>query len=1102
MDKMSQFMKDNQPPENNLPIGFVGKMATFFIHHRELGLLMVIGIFLWGLFSFGVMSKQYNPAITAPAFTIMTAFPGASSDEVYELITRPMEDVVREIPTVDKVMAQSHDGGASIVTVQFYIGENIEDAKATLAQKLTSNQDQLPRGAKEPHVVAIDPDDVPMMTLALTSDTLSSASVRKAAFDIADELKHVKNTSVIDIVGGREKHLIIDIDPAKLAEHDLSLSQVMGVITMNNASARAGAIETQGTLYNVTIEGNITSIEDLENIVVTQKGKSPILVSDVATVSYDHGEVTEHVRFGDKDNAQQDAVYIAISKLKGSNSTTVADALLAEFDALKGDAITEDVTIAVVRNEGQVAREATTTLTQNLFTAIVIVAAVLLLFLGWKSAAIILVSIPLTLATVFGVGNLFGQSINRITLFALILSLGILVDAAIVVVENIFRLFRENPRGARIPLIARAADEIGPGLIMSTATVILAFIPMAFISGMMGPYMKPIPFFVPTALVASMLIALTIIPYLLHAITKKSPALSDDEKEKKPSIFVRGIDWLREHYVSFLKSLLGSSKKRWLLMSGAVVLLVIAFALPATKVVQFRMLPKADTEQFYIYVDLPDTAALTATQDAARGIEDLLLQDPYVTSVQSFIGAAQIVDFNGLFKGSDGRIGENQATLKVNLVHHNDRSVTSEQIALDLRDDLTAYLIQMPDVRFKIIEDPPGPPVLSTFLVKTQGDDIAVSEQITQELADTARSFDEVVDVDTSKSEQTYEHILAVDHQKASRAGLSAQAITQSLYTVLSGAEVGLYHQSATDTDVLRKPEQEYIIVRTSNEQRDEAVDLDSLFLTNAQGQSVPLSEVTRNVERSVAPVIYSDNRYKTHYISAEMGERSVVYGMIDMLVFLVKDYRLPSGNGEVTHWSLYGVTYEDSETGEEYRVLLDGEWKLTLEVFRDLGIAMGVALIAIYFLLVARFRSLVVPAIIMGTIPLSFIGVLFGFALLGATNGIYFNATSMIGVIALSGIVVNNAIILLEYLNRLKAEGSAIDDAIVQAGRTRLLPIILTTLTTILGSLTIIADPVWEGLAWAIVWGLSLSAFLTLIIFPILYFKFERKHWGENDKC
>ena len=1084
--------------------GFFGRIATVFLYHRELGVLTIIGIVLAGVLSFALMPKQYNPEITAPAFRIVTPLPGATAEEVLQLVTKRVEDRVREIPTVDKVMAQSLDGGASIVVAQFFIGENVEDAKITLTQKMQDMQRALPHGAGTPQVTAIDPDDVPIVTVALSSRDLSLRSVRAVAWDTADALKRVANVARVDVVGAERTVVRVALDPAKLAHYGIAPQMVADVIRGNNLLMPVGAIKSPLRYDIVRVDGAPRTPEEIGALIVAMPNGVPVRVRDLATVTEAPRETIAHARFARAD-AVRDAVFVAVAKRKGSNATTVSDDVRAALADLRTrGVIPPEVDATVVRDNGKVAREATTTLTVNLFSSIGIVAAVLLLFLGWRSAAIVLLSIPLTLAVVFSVGNLAGQTINRITLFALILSLGILVDAAIVVVENIFRLLKENALEHKYTVIARAVAEVGPGLVMSTMTVILAFIPMAFVTGMMGPYMGPIPFFVPAALLASLALALTVNPFLTDLFTRHYGRISEQcdgitPTQPRENVFLRTVGKLRGAYGAFLSHVLASSALRRGIIGGVVVLLLIALALPATKIVPFRMLPKADTEQFSVYIDLPTTASLERTDAVARKVTDFLLAQPHIVSVQSYVGMPSIVDFNGLFKGSDARRNPHQATLKVNLTHHTTRNTTSEEIVLALRPKLKSLLADDPDVHTQLIEDPPGPPVLATYLLKVQSANDTVRDMLTKELAQFARSTRGVVDVDTSVPERAPEEVLRVDREAVSRAGLSVYDVAMTLRTLLSGTEVALFH--AQDASRVRQSEEELIVLTTDRAARDDVGDLAQIQLRNRMGQMVPLLSVVERVPASAVPLILTDERARTQYVFAEMGDRSVIYAMIDTLAHLVREVRPFGDDTRVAHWNLFGVTYEHARTHERVTVLLDGEWKLTLEVFRDLGLAMGVALVMIYFVLVARFRSLAVPALIMGTIPFALIGVLPGFALLFALSGVYFNATSMIGVIALSGIVVNNAIMFLEYLQILRARGYAIEEAIIKTGKTRLLPILLTSLTTILGSLTIVSDPVWEGLAWSIIWGLSLAAFLTLVIFPILYYRFQRDAWRADAK-
>lgn len=1078
-----------QQESKNNKLGFAGKLAKIFVHNKELSVITILAIFAWGIFSFIIMPKQYNPEIVAPAFNIVTEFPGASSEEVYELITRPMEDKVKELPKVDKVMSQSRDGGASIVTVQYYIGENLEDAKVELNQKLQENMDLKPVGASDPIMQTIDPDNVPIVTIGFSADNLSQESLRALAFDVKDKLKLIDGTSQVEVKGGQAQQLRVSLDQDKLNAYNISALEIYQAISNSNGNVNAGDVSDDENNFPVKLQGNIQNENDLKKIVLRDSGSSVLYLEDVANVSYSSGEINNKVNFFEKDKTYNSTVYISVAKLKGTNATVVSNAILKEVENLQSKIIPESVNVQILRNDGQVASEAVMGLTQNLFTSIAIVSLILFLFLGWRSALVVSISIPLTLATIFGIGNLFGQTVNRITLFALILSLGLLVDSATVIVENILRLLKTGDLKNKKLISVRAVDEVGVGLIMSTITTVLAFVPMAFITGMMGPYMGPISFFVPVALVVSMFVAFTSIPFLTNIFIKK-----ESDIHIKENIFIKKISVVKDEYISLLTNILNREKLQKKILVVATILFFVSVSLPALKIVKFRMLPIADMEQFYVYLDLPKNASFEKTEQVSSEIEKFILENEIeAKSIQGFIGEAQIIDFNGLFKGSSGRIGENQATLKVNLTHKDDRKISSEQIVLRLRDKMDEKLKEYPDLKMQIIQDPPGPPVLSTFLLKIQGDNQQILNEITKEIEDETKQIYEIVDVDSSLEETGLEFIYEIDREKASRSGVSVSQINQILRIALSGVQVGLYHENNQEN--LRKAEREFIVLDFDKDSRDEKADLENIYIMNSQGKNIPFSELVNGIDKETATTIFSDQREKTNYVFAEMGDRSVTYATIDMFKSLL-NYSLPSGNGEVTSWSLFGVNYRDQQTDEEFSIKVDGEWKLTLEVFRDLGIAMAVAIFLIYFVLVAQFESLKIPLLVMGTIPLALIGVLPGFALLGLVKGTYFNATSMIGVIALAGIVVNNAIILLENINDLKKQGFSIKDALVESGKTRFMPILLTSMTTILGSLTIISDPVWEGLAWSIALGLSISSFLTLVIFPILYYIAENENW------
>ncbi len=1081
--------------ENNI----FKKLAGVFIRNKELGILVILFIVAFGLFGFILMPKQYNPEIVAPAFRINTEFPGATSEEVYELVTRPMEDKVQEIRDVDDIYSQSMSGYSSVL-VTFDIGSDEHAAKIDLVQRLRSNMDEKPFGASDPFIEEIDTDDVPIVTLALTSDQFSSSSLRSFAFDLVDEIKHIDGTAKINVQGGRSNDVAVFIDVDKMNIYDIGIDEIIGAISKNNIHVFSTETDEIPLKTGIRVFGNIENIEILKKIVIREDNGSIIRIEDVAQIERGEISIDNYVRF-DTENNSDEAVYIGIAKQNGANATTVSRAIKKELDRLENqDVIPKHVDVKTVRDDGVVAGESISGLTKNLITSIIIVVTVLLLFLNTRSAIVVAIAIPLSLLSVFGLGLLFDQSINRITLFALILSLGLLVDNATVVVENMYRQLKKRKNENREEVVTDAVAEVGGGLVMSTVTTVLAFIPMAFVTGMMGPYMAPIPFFVPVAIIASLFIALTISPFIGNMILKEDKHTGNwlDKIRVQIQVFVKYVENV---YGKFIESVFASKKKQRALLATVGILFILVMMMPMFALVKFRMLPKADRNQFYVYIDTISQTHIDETNLVAIDATKTIFDNENVISVQSTIGEPPVIDFNGLFKGSDARRESNHATLKVNLVDKNDRKNTSEEIANDMREKLDKIAVEN-NANIKLIEDPPGPPVLSTFQLKVQGnghDDYNKLRNIAAELADKTRFVAGVVDIDVSNNEHSVEKTYRINTEEATRAGVSVDDIMTTLQAISRGVNVSLFHDTLNNEQ--RFAQSQYIVVRATEDDRNSVDNLSHINVRSRNGELVSVAALLREEDMPVDDVIMMDTRKPTVYVSGEMQGRSVVYASIDMLKYLVSEYRLPSGNAQVDGWNLFGVHYIDDD-GTRIYVRIGGEWELTLEVFRDMGIAFAVAIFMIYFVLVAQFKSLKVPLYIMATIPLAMIGVIPGFFILYVVNDTYFTATSMIGVIALSGIVVNNAIIYLEYVFQLKQKGENIEDSLVKAGRTRLLPIVLTSLTTILGSLTIISDPVWEGLAWAIITGLSLSAFLTLVILPVIYRIFEKKDWENSQRA
>jgi len=1065
-----------------------GKIAEYFLRNKKLSLLILLGIILWGSVSFMVMPKQYNPDIVAPAFLINVDFPGATVDEVYQIVTKPLEDVLNEIPSVENIYSRSIQGGRSSVVVEFFVGEDSEKSTIILRQKISSRLNLAPLGIGVPYISAIDPEDLPIKTFALCSNDLNSISLRKKAYQLREELKQVKGASLVEIIGGKKREFQIILDPERMKVTQSSLSEITEALNNTSLLKGLGFIKSTEKYFYIETQEQVTGIEDIENIIIASNYEQKLRIKDVAVVIENQEENDQYVHFYQKGKDWKNAVFLSISKQKGSNVIAVSQAIDTKIKELKSRRLyLKNINIETVKDEGRVANEEISGLTRNLLQAIGIVFVILICFLNYRAAFIVAFSIPMTLLTVIALGNLFGYTINRITLFALILSLGLLVDSATVVIENIVQNKKRRPDLSKTDLISQSVSEVGPGLFLSTLTTVLAFVPMAFVTGMMGPYMGPLPFFVSCALVVSLIFSYTLNPWLASIFCEDK---IQSEVEQRCGFICQGIKLASQKYKDLLISVFGSRTKRIAFIFTALIILVAALMFPVLKLVRFRMLPKANREQIYLYIDLNRGSSIERTDSIAKDASSFMLKQSQVKSVQAFVGVPPVLDFNGLFRGVTERSNSHQMTLKLNLTHPNSRNIKSEDLALKYRTLLLEHLKKYPDVKLKIVEDPPGPPVKSTLHIKIKSDNALVLQDIVKDLELKVSQIEGVTDVDISLLEEHEKFVLSVDKEAAARSKISVESISKELETIFSGRVIGVYHSDYNY-------EQEYLVLKFNRDLRDSIEDLDKIFIPNQLGNYIPVSKFIKVKRQKQEDVILGDHRQRTVYISGEMESRSVTYAVIDFLKLLNK-YTIPHHRAELKKFSLLGAEYMiDSQ--DTVKVEIGGEWDLTVKVFRDLGLAMMVAIILIYLVLVAQFKSFIIPLLILGTIPLALIGVMPGFALLFILYKVYFSATSMIGVIALAGIVVNNAIIFTEYTLQVSKKQGSLKDSLIEAGTTRARPILLTSITTVLGSLVIASDPVWSGLAWAIVFGLSLSAVLTLIVFPVLIYEFLGESWFKN---
>jgi len=1051
--------------------GMAGKLARYFIESR-LTILIIVFAFLAGITAFLVTPREENPQIVVPAANIIVSKAGASPDEVEQLIIKPLESILQGMRGVEHTYGIAADS-MGIVTVQFKVGENKEDALVKLYDRVMSNIDRIPPGADQPLIKPVDVDNVPILTISLSSDIEGDGELRRIGNRVMEVLRRVEGTSVSYLHGGRARTINVELDLKKMESYGVSLSQITDILASTNLRSSSGTLVNNSTVYRVRAGGMINNAEQLGLLVVALHKHKPVYLSSISTITDGPAEITEQHRFaagaaftGNRPlNFEVPAVSIAIAKKSGSNAVTVAEDVLAKLDEIREQLIPASINVNITRNDGARADDAVNTLLEHLAIAIVTVVLLLIFSLGWRAAAIVTMTIPLILFITLAIGYVSGQSINRITLFALILSLGLLVDDSIVVIENIYRHYSTGAKD-RISTAVRAVSEIGRPTNLATFSVILAFLPMFWVTGMMGPYMAPIPFYVPVAMIVSLLIAYTVAPWAA------SKMLKIDDKDAAKHVTDHSNGFLERAYSAAFKVLLARRLNRWLFLLTIIGLLFAVFLLPVNGQVKFKMLPKNNTNTFNITIDMPESSSLENTDRVARLVGDIVRDNPHVIHYETTLGKSGVVDFNGLLRGNSLSKGSYIAEVRVNLTDKHQRKVSSIDIVQSLRPAIRELAIAS-NANIKLVEDPPGPPVRATLLAELYGPDYEVLRKIAKELrSEVFNNTDDVVDVDDSVTADVTEYEIHIDREKSALAGIPAARIIRTLNTFIGGYNAGTVHISG---------EREPVAIRfqISSANRVRQSDLDNIFLLTAQGRKVRLSEIAE-IRRQIAdkPILHKD-QVPVVYVSGELASTSQIYAIMKMKKYL-EDNPLPGGTELVQKF------VQAPATGT-YTLRWDGEMRLTLDVFHDLGTAFAVALVLIYLVLVGYFQSFMLPLIVMGAIPLTMIGVFPGHAVMGQ----YFTATSMIGFIALAGVVVRNSLLLIDFIIEYRRAGHSLEQAVLQAGITRLRPILLTAIAIILGTMVMIVDPVFGGLAVSLIFGTMASTILTLFVIPLVYLGF-----------
>ena len=1059
-----------------------GRLVEKFLTSK-LSLLFIIAALAAGAVGFFRTPREEEPQIIVPMVDVMVSFPGASAEEVEKLVTTNLEGKLLEIEGVEHVYSMSRPG-AAVVSLRFEVGRNREDALTNTFAKISGNVDAVPPGVSGWIVRPVDVDDVPILTLALHASERDDYDLRRIADEVLDNLQRTPDSAKAYVVGGRDRQIRVVFDPEAMEARGVSPVDLIRALGGANSARQIGSFQEMNREVLVSAGPFLADRSEVENVVVSAAAGGLVYVKDLAEVIDGPEEATTytrigfgpaaeraHGRAGGPGTQERSSVTIAVAKRKGTNAVWVAEDVLRRVEDLKGaGVIPGDVSVTVTRNQGASADEKVNELAGHILVAVITVVVIIILGLGWRAALVIALAVPMTFSIALVADLIVGFTINRVTLFALVLSLGLLVDDPIVDVENIhrhFKLMKEPPLQATLT----AVNEVRPPLIMATFTVIVVFLPLFFVTGMMGPYMAPMPFNVPVVMLASLGVALMVTPWAAYHLMK-----GEYGKKEKP------FDLKSSGIYKLYRGIMAPLLDRKALSSIFFLLIGLAFfgaaALPVVGYVPLKMLPFDNKNELQIVVDMPEGTTLEETDRAVRALGDFIRTVPEVTDYESFVGTASPHDFNGLARHYFLRRGPNVADIRINVLGKHDRVQQSHTIALRLRNDLTAVGDQF-GASLTIVEAPPGPPVLASVVAEVYPPlhaSWAETVRVGRVMVDLFQRTAGVVDVDDMIEEDQVEYAYRVDREKAALSGIPQALVVETLETALRGAPAGTIHVPGE-----RQPLG--ILARLSRTDRSSLDKLLRVPVRSPAGAVLTLGDLGHFEETLGEKTIFHKDLRRVVYVQGETAGTSPVNAVLTMKKEL-QENPLPEG-------------YEVDFAGE-------GEWKITVDVFRDLGAAFAAALAGIYILLVAQTGSLLMPLVIMVSIPITMIGIMPGFWLLnvlfdtpsgGFGNPIFFTATAMIGMIALSGIVVRNSIILIDFVHVLLEEGrESAREAVIEAGAVRLKPILLTAGTSMMGTWVMVLDPVFSGLAWAFIFGILASTAFTLVVVPLIWFRIYGK--------
>ena len=1061
-------------------LGLAGRSARFFIN-SPLSPLLFIAMMLMGLLGLVLTPRQEDPQISVPMVDIFVQYPGASAGQVANLAIEPLERIMSEIPGVKHVYS-AIQRGSGMVTIEFDVGEAMGPSLVKVNDKIATNMDLMPPGVSPPLVKSKSIDDVPVVNITLWSKDLDKDGIndvddgqlRMLAQDVLQSIKEIPDTGNGFVVGGRSEQVTIEVFPERLGGYGISLDQVAEAVRTANSEKQAGGVESGNTRFTVTTGSFLKTIDDVSSLIVGTHNNVPVYVHDVARVTQGPGDATQMVTYysgpaGDHERpvSSSPAVTIAVAKKEGVNGVTVANNIINRVHDLKGTRIPSNVEVSITRDYGETANDKVNELIFKLFVATGFVfLLVLIAFRALRPAIVVVLVIPVVLLMTIFFAFITGYTIDRVSLFALIFSIGILVDDAIVVVENIYRRWLEEGK-TDVETAIEAVAEVGNPTILATFTVIAALLPMGFVSGMMGPYMEPIPALGSAAMLISLFAAFVFTPWLTIS------------RWLRPSMSYLQVAGRREHneaerlegfYRRLLTPLIEHPRKRYLFRVVLWGSFFFACSMFYTKWVAVKMLPLDNKPEFSVVLDMPEGTALPVTANVAHSIAETVRKMPEVTAVQVYAGTARPFDFNGMVRHYYLRQEPWQGEVQVQLLHKSKRDRSSHQLAVQARKDIRE-LLKGSDARFSIVEMPPGPPVLQSVVAEVHGPNDRIRRQVADDLTAVFAQTESLRDIDNYMREPYQYWRFNVDTEKAVRRGISVDSINRNLSMALGGMVLGDVKQRAGHEPV-------NIIIQVPLAERSQVTRLGDLPILSQSGGSIPLRELGRFEQVPEEGIIYHKDLRAIEYVVADVGGdlAAPVYGMFQVQDILAESYTAPDGVKLDAFW--FGPPADDRVSSIEWT----GEWTVTFETFRDMGAAFMVALVLIYMLVVWEFGNFKIPALIMAPIPLTLLGIIPMHAVMGAE----FTATSMIGWIALAGIIVRNSILLVDFSVHEVQRGVSVTEAVIRACKTRTRPIMITALALVCGSSVIFTDPIFQGMAISLASGVMVSTILTLIVIPL----------------